>query len=76
MRRNGSDQRRLTHTPNRAEFGPSWSPDGDRIAFTGCFNVGTPQQRCDVYVMNADGSGEVQLTTSEPGSQPDWRPVR
>ena len=76
MRRNGSDQRRITHTPNRAEFGPSWSPDVERIAFTGCFNAGTPQQRCDVYVMNADGSGEVRLTSSEPGSQPDWRPVR
>ena len=58
MRRNGSDPRRLTRTSDRAEFGQSWSPEGDRIAFTGCFNAGTPRQRCEVYVMNADGSEE------------------
>ena len=77
MRRNCSDQRRLTQTSDRAEFGPSWSPEGDRIAFTGCFNAGTPRQRCDVYVMNADGTGEVQLTTTQHvfSSQPDWQPV-
>lgn len=37
---------------------PNWSPDGKRIAFT-TFRHG----RSDIYVVNADGSGERRLTT-------------
>src|SRR5437879_9571458 len=45
---------------------PAWSPDGSKIAFT---------RSDDVYVMNADGRGIVQLTNT-PGSdnQPAWSP--
>src|SRR5919201_7089018 len=37
----------------------SWSPDGMRIAYVGPGEQGGR----DVYVMNADGSGQTRLTT-------------
>jgi TolB protein len=42
-------------------FSPAWSPDGNRITFlvdTG----GAPFSDIDVYVINADGTGEKRLT--------------
>lgn len=63
------------------EFGessrsPSWSPDGSRIAYTrerirGKFDD-------DVWVMNADGSGKVEVTFAFPlgtsATDPEWVP--
>jgi TolB protein len=40
---------------------PVWSPDGAKIAFT---RVSRSSDRTDVFVMNADGSGAVQLSDS------------
>lgn len=46
---------------------PAWSPDGAKIAF----NRGR-----SIYVMNADGTGQTQLTTTSIGSDggPSWSP--
>ena len=53
MNPDGSGQRRLTR--NTAGDTPAWSPDGRRIAFAGgTFASGN----VEVYVMNADGSGQ------------------
>jgi Tol biopolymer transport system component len=59
----GSDLRQLTNTPDRVEFEPAWSPDGTKIAFHACSALGTPHQRCAIYTMNADGSGETEIST-------------
>jgi len=49
---------------------PAVSPDGSRIAFLSERNGAT-----DLYVISANGSGEVRLTrTSEQESQPQWAP--
>jgi TolB protein len=69
MNPDGSGAVQLT----RGESGASdaaWSPDGTRIAFTRC------RGSCDVYVINADGTGERRLTHGEePGVQsPTWSP--
>jgi Tol biopolymer transport system component len=60
----------LTSSPGLDGF-PVYSPDGSKIAFISA-RSGLPQ----VWVMNADGTDPVQLTTdSAPkGQLPDWSP--
>jgi tricorn protease-like protein len=62
----------LTNSPGIEESNPAWSPDGRRIAFTRSTENGF-----NVFVMNADGSGQTQLT-SGPGRVldrfPTWAP--
>ena len=60
---------RLTNTQDD-EIEPSWSPDGNQIAFT-VDNM----LRNDIYVMNADGGGRTRLTTGIlEGTNPTWSP--
>jgi tol-pal system beta propeller repeat protein TolB len=68
--RRSGEVTRLTDTPGLDGF-PVYSPDGSKIAFVSV-RSGLPQ----VWVMNADGSNPVQLTTdSAPkGQLPDWSP--
>ena len=65
------DVTRLTSSPGLDGF-PAWSPDGTRLAFLSARAGGAPQ----VWVMNADGSGAVQLTfdPAPKGQLPDWSP--
>ena len=56
MSADGSGLTRLTDNP-AADFAPSWSPDGTRIAFDS-----DRDGNDEVYVMNADGSGQTRLT--------------
>jgi Tol biopolymer transport system component len=54
----------------RANF-PAWSPDGKRIAFTSVVEGTTT----DIFVENADGSGQVRIT-NDPNNDayPNWSP--
>jgi TolB protein len=52
MNADGSGQRRLARG-----FPSAWSPDGEKIAFTGAVD-----RKPGFYVMNADGSGQRRLT--------------
>jgi TolB protein len=47
---------------------PDWSPDGSKLAYTGWGRDGPA-----IYLVNADGSGKVQLTTDGSGD-PVWSP--
>jgi Tol biopolymer transport system component len=84
MNADGSDQRNLTRRPGE-EGGPKWSPDGRAIVFTavpdgqprevgGAVSAGGPYR--DVYVMNADGSGQRNLTHTWDAAELDtnWSP--
>ncbi|HVF40962.1 MAG TPA: hypothetical protein VM939_13765 [Gemmatimonadaceae bacterium] len=60
MNADGSDQRQITRLGG-ANFGPSWTPDGNRIVFSS--NYKNPRSgNFDLYVVNADGSGLEQVT--------------
>ena len=66
----GSDLRQLTSAAGNNTY-PAWSPDGSSIVFESD-RTGVPQ----VWEMNADGSGQTQLTFDNvPKDQvPDWSP--
>ena len=72
--RDGSDLVRLT-TTSVNEDQPTWSPDGTKIAFRRWQTLGTPH---DIWVMNADGTGQVNLTAENAfqGEEhaPAWSP--
>ncbi|HEY4611747.1 MAG TPA: DPP IV N-terminal domain-containing protein, partial [Bacteroidota bacterium] len=73
----GGNIRRLTDNKLYEEV-PAWSPDGKRLAFTREVPVpgdtsGAPHY--DIFVMNADGTGEVRLTNLEGfASGAAWSP--
>ncbi len=85
MNADGSGQRTLTRIPQVNGFLPSWSPDGGKILFVTDTSDprkwNTPGRRgkrapnLEIYVMNADGSGQRNLTR-HPGhdSDPAWSP--
>jgi Tol biopolymer transport system component len=51
---------------------PSWSPDGQRIVFSRASGF----ENSDLYMVNADGTGEVKLTNTSNLSEvdPAWSP--
>ena len=68
----GTNQRLLTRTgPETAPSGLVWSPDGTRIAFSSSHDGDD-----EIYVVNADGTGQMQLTdnTFFADSDPVWLP--
>ena len=58
----GTNVTQLTNTSDESESFPKWSPDGKRLAFT-LLSVGSSG---DIWVMNADGTGRVNLTPNTP----------
>jgi TolB protein len=67
----GSNQTRLsTDDANNKDYRPDWSPDGTKIAFTS-YRDGN----FDIYVMNADGSGQTNISNNPVDDfGPDWSP--
>ncbi len=71
----GTGLRKLTHGPGW-NVGPKWSPDGRRILFLS--QRDDPAHHAyDLFVMNANGSGQLNLThtpgVSELGAS--WAPA-
>ena len=67
----GSGKRKLTAAAG-GSWSPSWSPSGNRIAFTSARDGNS-----EIYVMNADGSEQRRLTHSQADdSSPAWSPAR
>jgi Tol biopolymer transport system component len=89
MNADGSDEQNLTRKLGN-EVGPAWSPDGRAIVFTavppgqplwvgGSRSASGPYR--DIYVMNADGSGQRNLTHTREAEEyaaawaPDGRAI-
>lgn len=68
IRPDGTGRAILGTEPGGGDEAPAWSPDGQRIAFN---------RSGDIFVMNADGSGRVNLTDSQDNDfHPGWQPIR
>jgi Tol biopolymer transport system component len=64
----GSQVTRLTNNGSE-EGSPDWSPDGSKIAF-----VSDQSGEYEIWVMNADGTNPVQVTTMTHNYSPQWSP--
>jgi dipeptidyl aminopeptidase/acylaminoacyl peptidase len=81
MNRFGNGKTPLTHN-DLPEYGPTWSPDGSKIAFIRQELVPDPDDpdggfdwQIDIWVMNADGSGQVNITDDDAfEAGPTWSP--
>lgn len=68
IKTDGTSKTPLTGTAGNAT--PVWSPDGTEIAF-----VSHRDGDNEIFVMNADGTGETRVTSnSVPDDYPDWSP--
>ncbi len=65
----GSNVQRLTFDTN-VDIHAAWSPDGSKIAFTSTRDSGGG----DIYVMNADGTGQTARTSDGFSRRPAWSP--
>ena len=76
MDRDGGNQRQVTKL-GKANFAPSWHPDGKRLIFAS--NVHDPKGRnFDLYLVNLDGTGLERVTFNDtfdgfPMFSPDGR---
>jgi Tol biopolymer transport system component len=77
MNPNGSGVTRLTNNPGGVDYYPAWSPDGTKIAFT-TDRVSNPHSydfALEVFVMNANGTNQTNLTNNGRGDlNPAWAP--
>jgi Tol biopolymer transport system component len=71
----GSGERRLTQSAERgvADRGPTWSPDGDQLAFES-YDRDEPAESA-LYTVNADGKCERRVA-AVGGWRPVWQPLR
>jgi TolB protein len=74
MNADGSDARQLTPGGGNSQ-GPSFSPDGKWVAFTGYFDHYGDDHGCEIYVIRIDGSDLRRLTDNDYCDyQPRWGP--
>ena len=68
----GPDGSGLTRLTSGAcgDFDPSWSPDGTKLAFVACTGDGGG----GIFIVDADGSNQRQLTVEPTDRSPSWSP--
>ncbi len=71
----GASRVRLTLNSGVIDYYPAWSFDGSRIAFISTRDLHHLPEGREVYVMNADGSGQARVTNNLFwDDNPNWSP--
>jgi Tol biopolymer transport system component len=73
VRTDGAELRQITTPEAPYDAGPAWSPDGRRIAFGGLAGTATTGPY-GIVIVNADGTGRVQITAGHNDYRPAWSP--
>jgi TolB protein len=74
MNADGSESRQLTPAGGNSQ-GPSFSPDGNWVAFTAYFDKYGDDHGCEIYIIRADGTDLRRLTDNDYCDyQPRWGP--
>ena len=74
MDADGDNLQKLTNNPSDDRY-PSWSPDGERIAFESDRDAEGNPHGIDIYVMDADGGNQERLTNNLTEDRyPSWSP--
>ena len=74
MNADGSNVHQITPTGGNSQ-GPSFSPDGNWVTFTGYFDLYGDDHGCEIYIMRTDGSDLRRLTNNDFCDwQPRWGP--
>ena len=72
MDTDGGNQQRLTNN-RKNDWDPTWSPDGERIAFAS--DRKGDLENFEIYVMDADGGNQQRLTNNRKNDwDPTWSP--
>src|SRR5215207_39146 len=72
MNADGTGQTNISNNP-AFDHGPSWSPDGTKIAFTS--QRGISNNNNEIFVMNADGTGQTNISNNSANDfGPSWSP--
>lgn len=72
MNANGSNARQLTPSGGNSQ-GPSFSPDGQWVAFTAYFDNYRDDHGCEIYIIRTDGTNLRRLTNNAYCDyQPRW----
>ncbi len=73
--RQGDQPRKILTEANLEITSPgSWSPDGQRIAFSAFELGGRPDRDQSIHIVNTDGAGLTELPTPNNDIQPAWSP--
>jgi TolB protein len=74
MNPDGSDLHQITPAGGNSQ-GPSFSPDGQWVAFTAYFDAPNNNNGCEIYIIRIDGSDLQRLTENKYCDwQPRWGP--
>jgi TolB protein len=78
VRPDGTELHRVAEFYGDAAGEPAWSPDGSKLAYTSAENGNMRYGGQEVFLVNADGSGERRLTELGPqtgvDAAPTWSP--
>ncbi|MGH3087872.1 MAG: hypothetical protein ACRDSJ_11220, partial [Rubrobacteraceae bacterium] len=75
MNADGANVRRITNDGDAFNFGPAWSPDGKKLAFTSDLGEEGGRGNYDIFTIDINSGARARVTNNENFDfSPDWSP--